>query len=97
MEIRFALIRYFRKYPYREAEEFLLALLDREKAEFSGLAIAAAAALSAYPGKKTKEALRRALSSRNWYVRRNAAVSLKELGLIRKICGKFGPVGTGTQ
>ena len=81
LEIRFALIRYFRGYPDPEAGSYLRTLFTEDSGEESTLAIAAASSLSAYPGSRTKNVLKRALSSRNWYVRRNAALSLKEIGI----------------
>lgn len=80
-EIKFALIRYFRKKPYPPCRTYFQSLLRQEGQE---LAIAAAAALDAYPGEDTKMALKGALSSFNWYVRRNAALSLCNLGLTRE-------------
>lgn len=77
-EIKFALIRYFRKKTYPPCRAYFQSLLAQEGQE---LAIAAAAALDAYPGEDTKLALKEALSSPNWYVRRNAALSLRSLGI----------------
>lgn len=80
-EIKFALIRYFRKKTYPPCRAYFQSLLAQEGQE---LAIAAAAALDAYPGEDTKLALKEALSSPNWYVRRNAALSLRSLGITGK-------------
>ncbi|HIU02488.1 MAG TPA: hypothetical protein IAB63_04470 [Candidatus Onthocola gallistercoris] len=81
MDVRFALIRYFRKYPDEQAGGYMRALLEDGESDSSSLAIAAASALASYPGGATKSALKQALSSRDWYVRRNAALSLKILGI----------------
>ncbi len=81
LEIRFALIRYFRRYPDPEAGAYLRSLFAKDDRDASGLTIAAASSLAAYPDDKTREVLKHALSSRNWYVRRNAALSLKEIGI----------------
>ena len=81
LETRFALLRYFQRRYYGPAQPLILALLEDET---SGLAIAAAAALSRYPGDDTHQALMKALHSRNWYVRRNAAASLVSMGVTEK-------------
>ena len=81
MEIRFALIRYFQRHFHAPAEEVLNRLLGAHAGEDGHLAVAAAAALASYPGEETRASLKRALHSRNWYVRRNAAQSLSRLGI----------------
>ena len=79
LELRFSLLRFFRRHRDDRARQFLLELMENDDTSSSGLKIVAASVLAAYPGKETKDALIRALSSRNWYVRQNAALSLKEL------------------
>ncbi len=81
LEVRFALIRYFQRHPYEPAQKLLLHYLTTSEGEESGLAIAAAAAMASYPGESSRNALKKALHSKNWYVRRNAALSLVSLGL----------------
>ena len=44
----------------------------------------AARALRSYPGEETKQTLIKALRSRNWYVRQNAAASLVDMDLSQK-------------
>lgn len=80
LETRFALIRYFQRWRYPTARAVLLELLRYEDVFGGGLSISAAAALSNYPGATVRNALRKALHSRNWHVRRNAAASLVSLG-----------------
>lgn len=80
LETGFAILRYFQRHPHPEAKPVLLDLAMRNTDE-GGLAIAACSALSQYPGADTIQALKSALHSRNWYVRRNAAASLASLGL----------------
>lgn len=80
IEIRFALIRYFRKNPWQECLPYLLKLLEEEQ----GLAIAAASALASYPQAQAREALKRALCNKSWYVRKNAALSLCTMGITQK-------------
>lgn len=77
-ELRFAVLRYFRRYPYEAAKPLLQSLSLEEDGD--DLAIVAAFALDKYPGEDTVAVLRQALSSRNWYVRSNAAASLINLG-----------------
>ncbi len=80
-EACFTMIRYFRRHPVPEARPLLLTLLKGENEEKRGFAIAAAAALAAYGDGESREALKMALHSPNWYVRQNAARSLKTLGV----------------
>ena len=78
-EVRFAVLRYYRKYYYPEAREelrYLTAHWEQVDWEFSALA---ALALENYPGAKTVEALRVGCRSRNWHVRYNCAQSLSRL------------------
>lgn len=76
-EVAFAALRYFRKYPYEPLRNFFQQLVLDE----SELAIAAANALQAYPGEDTKSVLLKGLCSRNWYVRRNSAGTLVNMGI----------------
>lgn len=78
-EIRLSLLRYFRRYPYEQAREFLhCAALENDGEE---MAIVAAFVLDQYPGEDTVSVLKRALCSGNWYIRVNAASSLIHLGV----------------
>ncbi len=79
-ETQFALVRYFRRHADPRAKPELLRLLKEQVEGRRELAIAAAAALSSYPDGETRQALKEALRSRNWYVRQNAARSLKAMG-----------------
>ena len=80
-EAKFALVRYFQRHRYAPAGSVLRGFLESHTAEEGQLAVASAAALAAYPGEETRDALKQGLHSRNWYVRRNAAQSLVRLGL----------------
>lgn len=80
-EIRFALIRYFGRHVKASVQPILIHYLKTPSNEERQLAIPAASVLSAYPGEETKQALMEALKSRNWYVRRNAAMSLRRMGI----------------
>ncbi len=80
-ETRFALVRYFRRHAVPCARPVLLQLVKGETARDRELAIAAAASLASYPDDETRQVLKEALRSPNWYVRQNAARSLKILGM----------------
>lgn len=81
LEVRFALVRYFQRHPDPQAEPLLLELLEALTPASEQLAPAAANVLSAYPGEVVRQALLRAMHSRNWYIRYNAAQALGRLGL----------------
>lgn len=78
-ETMFALVRYFQRRPCDKALPKLCELA-RSGAN-GGPAIAACAALANYPCKASVEALKVALCSRNWYIRKNAARSLVSLNV----------------
>lgn len=78
-EVRFAIIRYYRKYYYEDAEEILQSMAAEWQKEDWEYAALASLALEKYPGTKSIDALRGALQSRTWYVRENAAETLLEL------------------
>lgn len=80
-EIQFALIRYFGRHPSARVREYLYQAVLHADGRQEKYAIAAAAALRAYPGPDTKRVLKQAIRDRNWYVRKNAAASLVGLGL----------------
>lgn len=82
-EIRLALLRYFRRYPDKRVQEYLYRILRETNGESVEYLIVAASVLDAYPCRETKEILKSALHHRNWYVRRNAALSLGNLGITR--------------
>lgn len=68
-EVTFAVMRYFRKYPYRPAGTVLRqTVIDWEKQDWEYAAIAAAS-LESYPEMETVKALLVGVQSDNWYVR----------------------------
>lgn len=83
MEIKFALMRYFRHYPYIRAKKYLMEVMENEHIPDEYL-IVASSVLDAYPGEETKVILKKALHHSNWYVRRNAALSLEKLGITKE-------------
>ncbi len=76
-EVRFAAIRYFARHVREEAAPAIREIAGQG----DDTAAAAARALGSYPGRESKEVLVKALTSGNWYVRRNAAESLMEMDL----------------
>lgn len=80
-EVRYACIRYFGKYHFVDAYEYLLFLANKDnglKWEYSAIA---SMALANYPGKETINILKSNLYSKNWYIRFNSSLSLEKLGL----------------
>ena len=77
-EIRLAIIRYYKKYHHAPAQDTIIEYLGQT--DNYAFANQAASALSEYPSNATTSALTIALDSDNWYVRRNAIVSLIALG-----------------
>lgn len=93
LEVRFALVRYFQRHPCLAAKPYLLDYVTASAGQENGLAIAAASALEKYPGEDTRQALKEALHSRDWYVRHNAAVSLTKLGFSQQELGELRSSG----
>lgn len=81
VEVHFALIRYFTKWHYPRAQSTLLEILSEEYTGNKSLAVAAASAIGTYPGEESRKALLKALHSKNYYVRYNAAKSLDLLNV----------------
>lgn len=79
-EIRFSAIRYFEKFPSGDAEPVIFNLaenLENRTWEYQAIATSA---LKAYPGDTTFRILVKNLSSSNWHVRQNSAISCEKLG-----------------
>lgn len=83
-EVKVGLIRYFAKHPSDKIVDELYKYLKSSKANDWELASVSAFALKKYKSVQTKKALIDALSSTNWYVRKNAADSLLSIGLTKK-------------
>lgn len=81
LEVRFALVRHLRRHPTPEAHGELVRLIRGSDPEEQELAVAAASALAAYPSPETKATLLNAFRSHSWHVRRNAADTLRLLGV----------------
>lgn len=80
-EIRFACIRYFGKYFYKEAEQALVFYADCDNGLREEYCIIASMALALYPGEQTVKTLKKNLGNRNWYIRYNSSASLEKLGM----------------
>lgn len=76
-EVAFAAVRYFGRHVCKESQPILVEILKKG----SNLSAVAAQALGSYPEEGTKEALKCAVKSRNWNVRRNAAEALLKMNL----------------
>lgn len=81
LEIRFALLRYFQRWNYEPAREFIIKSVLENGENYDGLSIVASDVAAQYPGDDTKQALKKAVCSQDWYIRRNAAASLISLGI----------------
>lgn len=79
-EIRFSAIRYFEKFPLAEARELILELAENEAGRTWEYQAIATSALKSYPGDITFRILVKNLSSSNWHVRQNSAISCEKLG-----------------
>lgn len=81
LELKIAALRYFAKYPDERVRALLYELAaDPDRAPWELCAVCATS-LASYPGGETVSLLKRLLSSRSWYVRYNAALSLRALGV----------------
>jgi len=76
LEIRLAIIRYYKRYIYKPVQHILIQYLNDDGIIDENLMIAAAFVLGSYPGNSTVEALIHSLSSSNWHIRNNAASAL---------------------
>lgn len=79
-EIRFSAIRYFEKFPNEDARPVLQKIaenLENRTWEYQAIATSA---LKSYPGDITFRILVKNLSSSNWHIRHNSAVSCEKLG-----------------
>ncbi len=75
-EVKFAILRYYRKYRYPDAEKMLRGYVNNWCIDDWEFAAISALALEAYPGEKTVRALVRGIQSDAWHIRSNAADSL---------------------
>ena len=79
-ELRFSAIRYFEKFPIDEAESIIQKIAENMEGRTWEYQAIASSALKSYPGDVTFRILVANLSSSNWHVRQNSAISLEKLG-----------------
>jgi len=79
-ELRFAATRYFEKFPIKEAESVIQEIAENLVGRTWEYQAIASSALKSYPGDVTFRILVENLSSSNWHVRQNSAISLEKLG-----------------
>lgn len=80
LEEKLACLRYFRRHKYENIVPLLYEYMNEDVVDVN-ISIVTASVLSAYKSDETKAVLTRALTSRNWYIRLNAANSLVDFDL----------------
>lgn len=80
-EVRLALIRYFRRNKYSPVYQLLLDFISEKNELMWEYAAVSASTIAVYLGEETIPALLKALKSRSWYIRFNAAESLLSLNI----------------
>ncbi len=79
-ELRFSAIRYFEKFPNEDARPVLQKLAENLEGRTWEYQAIATSALKSYPDDVTYRILVKNLSSSNWHIRQNSAVSCQKLG-----------------
>ena len=79
LEIKVAIMRYYRKCIYHPARNALLECLANGNDSDISMKIVAVSALIEYPSRETTDALICAVSSPVWYVRNNASSALVDM------------------
>lgn len=79
IEIRLAILRYYRRHVYEPIRQLLLSYLRDENTTDENMRIVTASVIDRYPGEEVVTALKAALHHSNWYFRYNAAASLVSL------------------
>lgn len=79
-ELRFSAIRYFEKFPVDKAMPVIQAIAENMEGRIWEYQAIASSALKSYPGDVTFRILVANLSSSNWHIRQNSAISLEKLG-----------------
>ena len=81
MEVELAMIRYFANYRYSPIITEFIRIMRDESLPFE-YRIVTSYALAIYNRKEVREVLIQCLADKNWYVRRNCAVSLSKMSLL---------------
>ena len=79
-EMRFCAIRYFEKYPNDAARPVIYDLAENESGRTWEYQAISSSALKSYPGDVSFRIVVKNLSSSNWHIRQNSAISLEKLG-----------------
>lgn len=79
-ELRYSAIRYFEKFPASQAEGVIQSIAENLEGRTWEYQAIASSALKSYPGDVTFRILVANLSSSNWHIRQNSAISLEKLG-----------------
>lgn len=79
-ELHFSAIRYFEKFPLEEARGVIQAMAENREGRTWEYQAIASSALRSYPDDVTFRILVANLSSLNWHVRQNSAISLEKMG-----------------
>ncbi len=82
-DIKLAIIRFFGKFQEEKVKELLKEYIKKEDTNYWEYAAVSAFALKNYQEKEVKNILIEALSHPNWYVRKNAAISLAKMKLTK--------------
>lgn len=80
LENQIACVRYFARYPEERFRNVLYEIAEEDETEWELCAVCGSA-LASYAGEKTVRILKKMLCSPNWYVRYNAALSLRRLNV----------------
>ena len=71
---------YFEKFPNTDAKQIIRAFAENKENRIWEYQAIASSALKSYPGDVTFRILAHNLSSSNWHIRQNSAISLEKLG-----------------
>lgn len=74
-----ALLRYFKTQPNVNYKKQILFMAAMDAPYGWEVRAVATSALASYPGEETVALLKQSLQSRNWYIRKNAAIALRDL------------------
>lgn len=84
-EVKFAVIRYYRRFYYTDAEKILQNYLNKWNRDDWEFAAISASTLESYPSEKTISALIQGMNSENWYIRDNASDSLIKIASVERL------------
>lgn len=85
IDVRCALLRYFKAHPNPACEDLILSMVAPESSYPWEVSAVATSTLASYPGQATIALLKEAVQSRNWYIRKNAAMALRDLDVDEQV------------